>query len=86
MSKILDLIKNVLFSADYDPLDFSRIQPPERFRSSRSVDLGKRLDDIKKELDEPFNPYKGFGESMELLGQSLNKGIEIYGGNLQPKQ
>lgn len=78
MSTIIDEIRNTLILDGVNPLNFS-LKPKRSKR--KQIDFNKEL-----ELDGDFDPFKGFGESMELLGQSLKKGIEIYGGNLQPKQ
>lgn len=65
----LQIIKNALFVDRFNPFDLNQLKPPKTLRSGRfSVDL-----------DDSFDLYDGFSESMEQLAADLNTAIENHG-------
>ena len=54
---------------DVDLFDLNRMNPPGRLRSGQ-FDVA---------TNGKFDPYEGIRDSMELLGNSLRQGLEIYG-------
>ena len=69
----LQKIKQVFFSDVFDPCDLTQMDPPERFRSGR----------FDVDTSQPNDPFSGFRDSMETLGNALKRGIEIHGEKRQ---
>ncbi|MDR2705171.1 MAG: hypothetical protein LBC02_05265 [Planctomycetaceae bacterium] len=63
--KITQSIKKYFLHELFDPCDLFQMDPPESFRSGK----------FTVDLDERFDPYEGFRNSMQLLADSLSQGI-----------
>jgi len=58
----------ILLSDGFDPFDLSQMELPKTFRTL----------DYTTEKASKFDPYEGFRESMQQLGNDMKRGLEIY--------
>ncbi len=64
----LEILKKCLLTDEFDPFDMSPLESPPSFHT----------EDIPDDFLAPTDPFAGFRESMDLLGNDLKRGIEIH--------